>query len=332
MAVVGVGAFGRHHARVYRELEQRGEPLRLAAVVDTNLEQARSVAQQYSAAAFSSIEQMLASEVSIQAASVAAPTIFHLKTARALMDAGIDVLIEKPVAATVSEADELIRVAEANRRVAQVGHVERFNPAVVATVPLISRPMFFEVHRLSVFTPRSLDVDVVLDLMIHDLDIVLSFVDSPVKQIRAVGLPILSRKVDIANVRVEFESGCVANFTASRVSTERVRKLRFFQPQQYISIDYGRQDVLVFSVGEKSGGAPSTNPQIRMAKPEILPQEPLWAELRSFLEAVQTRSKPLVSLYDGRRALALALNITSAIHEHGRKIDIEGLEAAGRSG
>ncbi len=331
MAVVGVGAFGRNHARVYRELEQRGEPLRLAAVVDTNLEQARSVAQQYSAAAFGSIEQMLASKASIQAASVAAPTIFHLKTARALMDAGIDVLIEKPVAATVSEADELIRVAEANRRVAQVGHVERFNPAVAATVPLISRPMFFEVHRLSVFTPRSLDVDVVLDLMIHDLDIVLSFVDSPVKQIRAVGLPILSRKVDIANVRVEFESGCVANFTASRVSTERVRKLRFFQPQQYISIDYGRQDVLVFSVGEESGGAPSTNPQIRMAKPEIFPQEPLRAELKSFLEAVQTRSNPLVSLYDGRRSLALALNITSAIHEHARKIDIEGLEAAGRS-
>jgi len=332
VAVVGVGAFGRNHVRVYRELEQRGHPVRLAAVVDTDLAQARSVAEQYSAAAFNSVEQMLAGEVAIQAASVAAPTIFHLKTARALMDAGIDVLIEKPVAATVSEAEELIRVAEANRRVAQVGHVERFNPAVAATMPLISRPMFFEVHRLSVFTPRSLDVDVVLDLMIHDLDIVLSFVDSPVKQIRAVGLPILSRKVDIANVRVEFESGCVANFTASRVSTERVRKLRFFQPQQYISIDYGRQDVLVFSVGEETGGVPSTNPQIRMAKPEIFPQEPLRAELQSFLEAVQTRSKPLVSLDDGRRALALALNITSAIHEHGRKIDIKGLEAAGRSG
>jgi predicted dehydrogenase len=332
VAVVGVGSFGRNHARVYRELEQQGEPLRLAAVVDTNLEQARSIAKQYSAAAFRSIEQMLTGEVSIQAASVAAPTRFHLETAKALMDAGIDVLIEKPVAATVSEADELIRVAEANRRVAQVGHVERFNPAVGATLPLISRPMFFEVHRLSVFTPRSLDVDVVLDLMIHDLDIVLSLVNSPVKEIHAVGLPILSGKVDIANVRVEFESGCVANFTASRVSTERVRKLRFFQPQQYISIDYGRQDVLVFSVGEETSGVPSTNPQIRMAKPEISTGEPLRAELKSFIEAVQTRSKPVVSLYDGRRALALALNITSAIHQHRRKIDIEGSEAAGRSG
>ena len=328
MAVVGGGAFGSNHARVYRELEQRGEPVRLAAVVDTDIEQARRVARQYSAVAFASIEQMLAGEVSVQAASVAVPTIFHCPAARMLMDAGIDVLIEKPVAATVSEADELIRVAEANRRVAQVGHVERFNPAVVATLPLLSHPMFFEVHRLSVFTPRSLDVDVVLDLMIHDLDIVLSFVPSPVKQIRAVGLPILSRKVDIANVRVEFESGCVANFTASRVSTERVRKLRFFQPQQYISIDYGRQDVLVFSVGEEMGGVPSTNPQIKVVKPEISPQEPLRAELKSFVDAVRTRSQPRVSLYDGQRALALALNITSAIYEHRRKIDVEGLQAA----
>ena len=166
--------------------------------------------------------------------------------------AGVDVLIEKPVAATLAEADELVRVAATHKRVAQVGHLERFNPAVRATLPLVNRPMFFEVHRLSVFSPRALDVDVVLDLMIHDLDIVLTFAKSPVKEIRAVGLPILSGKVDIANVRVEFESGCVANFTASRVSTERVRKLRFFQPGQYISIDYGRQDVLVFSVGGES--------------------------------------------------------------------------------
>src|SRR5262249_1727476 len=158
-------------------------------------------------------------------------------------------------------------------RVAQVGHLERFNPAVRATVPLVTRPMFFEVHRLSVFTPRSLDVDVVLDLMIHDLDVVLSLVESPVKEIRAVGLPILSGKVDIANGGMEFDSGCVANFTASRVSTERVRKLRFFQSQQYISIDYGRQDVMVFSVGD-GAGTPSVNPQIKVAKPQVAAEEP----------------------------------------------------------
>ena len=166
-----------------------------------------------------------------------------------LMQAGVDVLIEKPLTSTLAEADELITLAAEHKRVAQVGHLERFNPAVRATVPLITQPMFFEVHRLSVFTPRSLDVDVVLDLMIHDLDIVLSFVKSPVKEVRAVGLPILSGKTDIANVRLEFATGCVANFTASRVSTERIRKLRFFQPRQYISIDYGRQDVIAFTVG-----------------------------------------------------------------------------------
>jgi len=165
------------------------------------------------------------------------------------MEAGVDVLIEKPLATSLAEADELIRMAERLGRIVQVGHLERFNPAVRAAVPVITRPMFFEVHRLSVFTPRSLDVDVVLDLMIHDLDIVLSFANSPIKEVRAVGLPILSGKADIANVRLEFESGCVANFTASRVSTERVRKLRFFQPKQYVSLDYGRQDVLVFTVG-----------------------------------------------------------------------------------
>src|SRR5258707_14805361 len=164
------------------------------------------------------------------------------------MAVGIDVLIENPLASTLAEADELISLANANQRIVQVGHLERFNPAVRATIPLITQPMFFEVHRLSVFSPRSLDVDVVLDLMIHDIDVVLSFVKSPVKEIRAVGLPVVTEKVDIANVRMEFESGCVANLTASRISTERVRKLRFFQPKEYVSIDYGRQEVLQFRV------------------------------------------------------------------------------------
>jgi predicted dehydrogenase len=191
--------------------------------------------------------------------------------------------------------------------------------------------MFFEVHRLSIFSPRSLDVDVVLDLMIHDLDVVLSFVNSPVKEIRAVGLPILSGKVDIANVRLEFESGCIANFTASRVSTERVRKLRFFQPKQYISIDYSRQDVLAFSIGgeTETTGSPSVNPQINVIKPEVAAEEPLHAELRAFLIAVRQRSTPVVSLEDGRRALAVALNIEAVIREHGRKVKLERLGAIG---
>jgi len=287
---------------------------------------------------------MLTTHSEVQAASVAVPTVLHLEVARTLMEAGVDVLIEKPLAATLAEADELVRLASEHKRVAQVGHLERFNPAVRATLPLINRPMFFEVHRLSVFSPRALDVDVVLDLMIHDLDIVLTFVKSGVKEIRAVGLAILSGKVDIANVRIEFESGCVANFTASRVSTERVRKLRFFQAGQYISIDYGRQDALVFSVGDAAEGShpnvakeatlgwgthtplntqPSVNPQIAMAKPPITAEEPLLAEIKAFLQSVRERSSPTVSLEDGRRALELGLAILAEIGRHAGRIGME---------
>jgi predicted dehydrogenase len=326
--VIGVGTFGRNHARVYHQLAQEGAPVRLVGVVDPDTARADIVAREFGCRSFGSIEQLTTTHSEVQAASVAVPTIDHLSAARQLMEAGIDVLIEKPLATSLAEADELTRLAKRLGRIVQVGHLERFNPAVRATLPVITRPMFFEVHRLSIFTPRSLDVDVVLDLMIHDLDIVLSFVNSPVKEIRAVGLPILSGKVDIANVRLEFDSGCVANFTASRVSTERVRKLRFFQPRQYVSLDYGRQDVLVFSVGQNgASGTPSINPQIQVVKPPTTGEEPLHAELNSFLESVQRRSPPTVTLEDGRRALAVALDIVASISEHGKKIDLERLHA-----
>jgi predicted dehydrogenase len=322
VAVIGVGAFGRKHARVYRQLQQEGS-VRLVGVVDPDTPRADAIAREFDCKSFGSVDQMLMTHSEVQAASVAVPTVLHLPVARALMEAGVDVLIEKPMAATLSEADEMIALAVAHKRVAQVGHLERFTPAVRAALPLIHRPMFFEVHRLSIFTPRSLDVDVVLDLMIHDLDVVLTFVKSAVKEIRAVGLPILSRKVDIANVRVEFESGCIANFTASRVSTERVRKLRFFQPGQYISIDYGRQEVLAFSVGvPPTVSAPSINPQIAVAKPEITAEEPLLAEIKSFLKAVRERSRPMISLEDGRRALELALAILAEIERHANRIGV----------
>ncbi len=318
-----MGAFGRNHARVYRQLQQEGS-VRLVGVVDPDTTRADAVAAEFGCKAFGSIDQMLTTHSEVQAASVAVPTVLHRQVARDLMEAGVDVLIEKPLAATLAEADELLLVASHHQRVAQVGHLERFNPAVRATLPLINRPMFFEVHRLSLFSPRALDVDVVLDLMIHDLDVVLTFVNSEVKEIRAVGLPILSGKVDIANVRVEFESGCVANFTASRVSTERVRKLRFFQPGQYISIDYGRQDVLVFSVGSPAPTAsePSVNRQIQMAKPPITAEEPLLAEIKAFLHSVRDRSRPVVSLDAGRRALELALSILEEIRRHAGRIGV----------
>jgi predicted dehydrogenase len=293
------------------------------AIVDENPARADAVAKEFGCRAFGSIEQLVSTGIDVKAASVAVPTIHHLLAASQLMQAGIDVLIEKPLTSTLAEADELIAIAKTSRRIAQVGHLERFNPAVRATVPLVTRPMFFEIHRLSVFTPRSLDVDVVLDLMIHDLDAVLSLVNSPIREIRAAGLPILSNKVDIANARIEFESGCIANFTASRVSTERVRKLRFFQPRQYISIDYGRQDVLVFTVGSEEG-VPSANPEIKISKPEITPEEPLHAEISAFLHSVRTREKPIVPLEDGRRALAIALEVLEQIESHHHRLNLAG--------
>ena len=320
VAVVGCGAFGRNHARVYHELEKSGERVNLAAVVDIDRSRADSLSREFECKAYSSVDELLSSG-GVSAVSVAVPTMHHASVARKLMQAGVDVLIEKPLTSSLAEADELIELATREKRIAQVGHLERFNPAVQATLPLITKPMFFEVHRLSVFTPRSLDVDVVLDLMIHDLDAVLAFVKSPVKEIRAAGLPILSNKVDIANARVEFESGCIANFTASRVSTERVRKLRFFQPRQYISIDYGRQDVLVFSVGE-GGGAPSPNPNIKISKPAVIAEEPLRAEIRGFLHAVRTRKASAPDLEDGRRALEVALEILTQIEAHAGKLGL----------
>jgi predicted dehydrogenase len=330
VGVVGAGAFGRNHARVYRDLQSDPwHKIQFVGVVDSDLSRARDVAEEFGVTAFRSLDAFIASDV--EACSVAVPTAAHLEVARHLMENRVDVLIEKPLATTVAEADELISIADRHKRIAQVGHLERFNPAVRATFPLLTQPMFFEVHRLSVFSPRSLDVDVVLDLMIHDLDIVLAFAQSPVKEVRAVGLPILSQKVDIANVRMEFESGCVANFTASRVSTERVRKLRFFQPRQYVSLDYSRQDVLVLTVDDLSldpAGMDPFNPAsvaagalpgITPFRPAVEQQEPLRAELGSFLRAVRNRTTPEVTLEDGRRALALAMQIVEAIAEHSRR-------------
>ena len=336
VGVVGCGGFGRNHARVYRDL-QSDPALRLefVGVVDADQARANSVANEFGTKAFVSADEL--SAAGVDAASVAVPTVVHLAVAQKLMEAGVDVLIEKPLASTLAEADELLAVARQHNRTVQVGHLERFNPAVRATLPLLTTPMFFEVHRLSVFSPRSLDVDVVLDLMIHDIDIVLTMTKSPVKEVRAVGLPILSKKVDIANVRLEFESGCVANFTASRVSTERVRKLRFFQPRQYVSLDFSRQDVLVLTVDAHAASsddsdpfnpasvASSAFPGITPFKPKIEEQEPLRAELMSFLAAVRHHTRPEVSLEQGRDALAVAQRIVNAIAQHCRRAHLEEL-------
>ena len=306
VAVVGAGAFGRNHLRVYRELEDA----ELVALVDRDEAVCAEAAAAFGVAGFATVEALLASGLRVDAASVCVPTVHHLAAARPLLEAGVDVLVEKPLAAALEDADELIAVAAEHGRVLQVGHLERFNPAVTAVRERLTRPMFFEAHRLSVFTARSLDVDVVLDLMIHDLDIVLSLVASEVREVRAVGLPVLSRTVDIANVRVEFENGCVANFTASRVSTERVRKLRFFQPHQYLSLDFARQDLLLIDVTAAAGlstealkeliethskpEAAHPTAGLSMSKVAVEAGEPLRLELESFLGAVRGRTAPVV--------------------------------------
>jgi predicted dehydrogenase len=296
---------------------------------------------------FSSVDELLAADLHLNAATVAVPTMHHHAVASALLDAGLDLLVEKPLAATLAEADELLELAAKGRRILQPGHLERFNPAVLAVEPQLRRPMFFEAHRLSVFTPRALDVDVVLDLMIHDLDIVLTFANSPIREVRAVGLPILSPRVDIANVRVEFESGCVANFTASRVSTERVRKLRFFEPRQYVSIDYARQDLLVIRLDGSvpaeiaaaiaagrvdpavlahlaAAGAPQgPAPGLSFVKPTVTPGEPLRLEIQSFLDSVRTRREPRVTARQGRNALALALEIQASMAAHAQRAGLQ---------
>jgi predicted dehydrogenase len=330
VAVFGAGAFGRNHLRIYRDLEQRGHAVRLSAVVEPESTRAGALAQEWNVPVYRSVDACLEArsrrEIDVDAASVCVPTSMHHAVALPLLASGIDLLIEKPIATTTLQARDILTTAQKHNRILAIGHLERFNPAVSAIQPLLRGPMFFEAHRLSVFTPRALDVDVVLDLMIHDLDIVLSMVQSPVRQLHAVGLPILSGKVDIANVRIEFESGCVANFTASRVSTERVRKLRFFQPHQYVSIDYARQDLFVIDVDPQAAPMQAETglpPGLAFRKPPVQTGEPLLLEIESFLDCVRTRTVPRVSGEDGLAALTLALDINLAIAAHARRAGLD---------
>ena len=341
IAVVGAGAFGRNHLRVYRELERAGQPVQIAAIIDSDPLAAARAATDFEAPSYPTVAAALAAQ-SFEAASICVPTKHHAAAAETLLAASIDLLIEKPLAATLPEADRILALAAQHGRIVQPGHLERFNPAVTAARQHLNRPMFFEAHRLSVFTPRSLDVDVVLDLMIHDLDIVLSLVDSPVHEVRAVGLPVLSRKVDIANVRLEFASGSIANFTASRVSTERVRKLRFFQPRQYLSLDFARQDLLIIDApdlgsldpasvaaliaAQNRAPDPASHPSagLGLRKIAITPGEPLRLEIEAFLESIRTRTTPQVTAQGGRDALALALDINQAIAEHTKRTGLDG--------
>jgi len=310
VAVVGAGDFGRNHARVYRELEGA----ELAGIVDADPLRAVQVAKEFSTEVLPNLESLAGR---VDAASVAVPTVEHARVGCRLLELGIDVIVEKPMAASLAEADQLLSAAARANRILQVGHLERFNPGIVAVIPIMNHPLYFEVHRLGVFTPRSLDIDVVYDVMIHDLDILLALVDAPVTEIKAIGIPVLTDKVDIAHARLDFASGAVANVTASRVSTERVRKLRFFQQHEYISVDFTRQDALRVRVVE-----PGQQPKFDFTTLPSKREEPLRAELRAFLDSVRTRRVPVVDGAAGRRALELADRVMAGILEHGRRVQL----------
>jgi predicted dehydrogenase len=300
LAVVGVGQFGKNHCRVIRECG-RAE---LAAVVDCDSARAAEVAASYATQPFTDYRELAGQ---VDAAIVAAPTSAHQEIGCALMAAGMDVLVEKPIAADLPAATRLIDAAARTGRILQAGHLERFNPAVLELERRATLPLFFEIHRMNLFSPRSLDVDVVLDLMIHDVDIVLSLTRAEPAEIRAAGISIRSPKVDIANVRLQFPNGCVANLTASRISTERVRKLRLFQPHQYLSLDYDRQALAIFSVSGE---------EIAFEQAPVQKMEPLRLQLESFLDSVETRKLPKCSGVAARQSLGVALAILDKIKEH----------------
>ena len=305
VAVVGAGAFGRNHVRVLSECSG----VQLAGVVDVIADRAAAAAAQFGCPAYANHADLAGK---VDAAIVAVPTSAHTEVGCDLMEAGIDVLVEKPIAPDREGAQRLIEIAERRNRILMIGHLERFNPAVMALKRIARHPLFFEVHRLSLFSPRSLDVDVVLDLMIHDLDIVLDLAGCAPEEIRAAGISILSKKVDIANVRLAFPTGCIANLTASRVSTERVRKLRLFQPSQYISLDYSRQEAVAFAV--------QADQKIDFQTLPVEKSEPLKIEVGHFLECVAARRVPAVSGADGLRALDVALSILAKIEEHAQLV------------
>ena len=299
VGVVGVGALGQHHARVYASLPEA----ELVGVVDPFPGRAEAVAGPLGTKVFPGYTDLFDR---VDAVSIATPTTLHAEIGARFLREGIHVLVEKPIAPSLEDADRLIEAALESNRVLQVGHLERFNPAVVQLRQIVRKPRFFEAHRMGLFSPRSLDIDVILDLMIHDLDIIGMLVPSPVAEISAVGIAILSNQIDIANTRIQFEDGCVANITASRVSMEKIRKLRLFQKQEYISVDYTRQDIAVFSLDRKAG---SNIPEIigKTLTPEK--KEPLQLELHSFLNAVKGRTPVECTGKEGRRALELGLQI-----------------------
>jgi predicted dehydrogenase len=314
-AVIGVGHLGKQHARIHATLAGEGRS-QFVSVCDIDDARANEIAQQHNARAVANWQTLIGS---VDAVSLAVPTESHCEIGCALLEAGIHVLVEKPIAPTLDEADRMIAAANKSGAILQVGHAERFNPAMIALRPHVRSPVYFEIHRIGQFTARSLDIDVVLDLMIHDLDIVQWLVgsDVDVANVHAVGIPILTNRVDAANARIEFATGAVANITASRVGTEKIRKMRFFQPRDYVVIDYATNYASISNLAQSSA---SPWPGVRTEVLEVQNVEPLRAEIESFFDAGINHSQPVVSGADGRRALSLALRTLEQIHEHTLRI------------
>ncbi|HEV7699211.1 MAG TPA: Gfo/Idh/MocA family oxidoreductase [Pyrinomonadaceae bacterium] len=313
VAAIGVGSLGRHHARNYAELAAEGR-VEFVGVCDTDGATRERLAAEHTCAAFCDWQELTGK---VDAVSIATPTETHADIACAFLEAGIHVLVEKPVAVTLDEADRMIAAANASGASLMVGQLERYNPAMVALRPHVTRPLYFEIHRVSPFPNRSLDVDVVLDVMIHDLDAVQWLVGADVKvaEIRAVGIPVISDKVDAANARIEFENGTVANITASRIGTEKIRKTRFYQTNAYVVLDYGTKFASLTSLNPDASHPLAG---ISIDRLEINDIEPLRAEITAFLDSIENDTEPPVSGDDGRRALALAVGVLETIEAHNR--------------
>jgi predicted dehydrogenase len=302
IAVIGVGHLGQHHARILAAMPEAN----LVAVVDTKPDRAAEIATKHATAALTDHSSLVGN---VDAVSIATPTASHVDIALPFIETGAAVLVEKPMAASLADADRLVAAAERRGTLLAIGHTERFNPAVAAAMPLVSSPRFIEIHRLGTFPERSLDIDVIFDLMIHDLDILLAVVGSEVDSVEAIGVNVLTPRIDIANARLRFASGCIANVTASRISRDRVRKARFFQHDSYVSIDYAAQELEVYRLVAQNGGRPA----IQGGRVDVTSDEPLRRELADFVDAVRNRRPPAVTGRDGRAALALATRVAEVM-------------------
>lgn len=325
IGVIGVGHLGQHHARIFSELDDS----ELIGVYDTDFLRANIISQKYNCQAYKSLSKLLQE---VDAVSIATPTTTHFIYAKTSLDAGKHIFVEKPICSNLEDAKELVSIAENNNLKIQVGHIERFNPAIMALSNILINPLFIEANRIAPFTPRGSDVPVVLDLMIHDIDIILALVKSKVKAIKAVGIPILTNDIDIANAKVEFENGALANITASRISMKRERKIRFFQKDMYISLDYQKKDVQVVKknveieqvMREIMSGKrqPDISELYNTQKLEIVEAEPLKTELKSFIDAIKNNTRSIVNGQDGYEALRVAFMIMKDIEKHRKESNL----------